>query len=207
MSAEEDQALDMWQRANLSLREAILANFLAPMSTSYPQPRESRPINTMPSMQRSYISRYHDAAMYAAEKKARTILIIPWTDRELIKKKGEWLTTRAALAEAQMDESSAQLSANGAANLRTSIKSRIMSLNLEIQRLEGCLAGNNPPDMIVGIEGDRNGAIEKSKPDTGSSAGGSGRGDSGTANVWSDIAFTVSAQTDDHKQEEHGMSG
>ncbi|PTB37465.1 hypothetical protein M441DRAFT_30603 [Trichoderma asperellum CBS 433.97] len=146
-------------------------------------------------------------AMYTAEKKARSIPIIPGADKELVEKKDEWLKARTALTEAQTDETTAQLSASGAANLRTSIKSRITSLNSEIQRLEGRLAGNNPPDMIVGVEGDKEGPIEKSKPDTSGGAVGSGRGDSGTADVWTDIAFTVSAQSDDHKLEEHGMSG
>ncbi|KAF7555599.1 hypothetical protein G7Z17_g2055 [Cylindrodendrum hubeiense] len=145
-------------------------------------------------------------AMYAAEKVARQIPKPEKAESDLIDSKEKWITAREALAKAQTDESTAQLSANGAANLRTSIKSRITSLNSEIQRLEGRLAGNNPPDMIVKVEGDKNSPIQKSKPDTGS-AGGSGGGDSGTADVWTDIAFTVSSQTDDHKQEEHGMSG
>lgn len=154
-------------------------------------------------------------AMYTAEEDARTISKNPDADKELVKKKekelvekkDKWLKARAALTEAQTDESTAQLSASGAVNLRTSIKSRITSLNSEIQRLEGRLTGNNPPDMIVKVEGDKNGPIEKSKPDTSGGAVGSGRGDSGTADVWTDIAFTVSAQTDDHKLEEHGKSG
>ena len=57
--------------------------------------------------------------------------------------------------------------------------------------------------MITGVSKDNN--IEKARPDLG---GGSGPGgEEEFADVWTKIAFTVNAKTDDHKQDEHGMSG
>jgi hypothetical protein len=142
--------------------------------------------------------------MYAAEHSFIPGPKLP--DEDLMKKKQEVLDAKAALKTAQTDASTAQLSASGAANLRTSIKGRMTSLDSEIQRLEGRLTGNNPPDIITGVEGSKEEGmtVVKSKPDTGASAGDS---DSGTADVWTKIDFTVSSQTTDHKQEEHGISG
>ncbi|KAF4946128.1 hypothetical protein FGADI_11406 [Fusarium gaditjirri] len=126
-------------------------------------------------------------------------------NEQLMAKRQAVLDAKMALKKAQTDASTAELSAGGAANLRTSIKARMTSLDSEIQRLEGRLTGNNPPDIITGVEGNEEGlSVLKIKPDTGGNAG---DGDSGTADVWTQIDFTVSSQTTDHKQEEHGISG
>ncbi|KAH7166681.1 hypothetical protein DER46DRAFT_600727 [Fusarium sp. MPI-SDFR-AT-0072] len=142
--------------------------------------------------------------MYAAERSFIPGPQLP--DKDLMAKKQEVLNAKLALKTAQTHASTAELSASGAANLRTSIKGRMTSLDSEIQRLEGRLTGNNPPDIITGVEGSKEEgfSVLKTKPDTGASAG---DGDSGTADVWTQIDFTVSSQTTDHKQEEHGISG
>lgn len=57
--------------------------------------------------------------------------------------------------------------------------------------------------MIVGVNKDS--TIEKQKPEL-PGPGGPGE-DSGTADVRTNIAFTVNVKDDDHKQDEHGMSG
>ncbi|RGP77961.1 hypothetical protein FLONG3_3918 [Fusarium longipes] len=139
------------------------------------------------------------SAMYAAEKKFK----VPG-DAELIKAKQEVLDAKTELKAAQTDQSTAEMSASGAANLRRSIKGRMTSLDSEVQRLERRLSGNNPPDMIVGVDGDSNGPLIKTKPDTGGSAGDD---DAGTADVWTDISFTVNSQTTDRTVEDHSVSG
>ncbi|KAM0080637.1 hypothetical protein ACKRZS_007194 [Fusarium odoratissimum] len=141
--------------------------------------------------------------MYAAERS-----FIPGPQlpvKNLMAKKQEVLDAKLALKTARTDVSTAQLSASGAANSRTSIKGRMTPLDSEIQRLEGRLPGNNPPDIITGVEGSKEEgfSVIKTKLDTGASAG---DGDSG-ADVGTRIDFTVSSQTTDHKQEEHGISG
>jgi hypothetical protein len=94
-----------------------------------------------------------------------------------------------------------------------SISSRLTSLDSEILRLQNILARNGVAsgdllDMVVGVndgtkEEDNTIEKQKSKLDSPSGLG----GDSGTADVWTNVAFTVDAKKDDHKEENHDMSG
>ncbi|KAJ2987717.1 hypothetical protein NUW58_g4349 [Xylaria curta] len=149
--------------------------------------------------------------MYKLETKYGPLPSVPTP--ELTAAKKTWLDKLTALKEAQAKDASAQLSSGGLRNLKTAIKSRLTSLDSEIQRLENRLArhgiaSSDLPDMIVGVKKgptDEDSTIEKQKPELGDPSG-PGE-DSGMADVWTDVAFTVNMKEDDHKQEEHGMSG
>jgi hypothetical protein len=121
--------------------------------------------------------------------------------------KTDWIAAREALGRAQTADSSTQLSIQGLEKLKASINNRIVGLDNEIEKLEKRLAGNSIvkndlPDMIVGVVRNKEKTVTKEKPDV---------GDQVTvedpADVWTNVAFTVNSKTDDHKQEEFGLSG
>jgi hypothetical protein len=149
--------------------------------------------------------------MYAAEKATKQIPPPANASADFEAAKTNWLEMRRKLQAVQAADASSQLSAGGVENLRTSINSRVSSLDGEIKRLQSRLARNSVagadlPDMITGVtkDGDKTN-LEKAKPDLGDASGPGGEDES--ADVWTNIAFSVSAKTDDHKQEEQGMSG
>jgi uncharacterized protein YecT (DUF1311 family) len=145
--------------------------------------------------------------MYELEPKAKADNASADDKSKLEQAKTAWLEKRTALQQAQATDASAKLSAGGLENLKTSVSSRITGLNNEISRIEenlgrNGLASGNLPDMITGVKGKD---IEKKKPEIGGPNDAAGNSES--ADVWTNIAFSVNAKSDKSNEEEHGMSG
>jgi hypothetical protein len=202
-------AYDVWQ-AETDLKKKKLAQWriaaLEDPKIAQKLIALNTPLNGLETAEKELREAYDD--MYKCEEATKKIPLPADALRKLDEAKKTWLAKRTKLQQAQASDSSAQLSASGARNLQTSIRSRLSSLNAEVERLESRLArnsvsGGDLPDMITGVSKDN--TIEKAKPDLG--AGGGARNEEDSADVWTNISFTVNTKTDDHKQEEHGMSG
>lgn len=192
---EEKKRNKRWRIA--ALEDSVVAQKLIALNTS---------LISLETAETDLRQAYED--MYKCEEDTRKIPPPIDAQSRLDKAKETWHKKRIQLQEAQASDSNAQLSAGGVENLKRSIRSRLSSLNAEIDRLESRLArnsvsGGDLPDMITGVSKDN--TIEKAKPDVGAASG--ARNEEDSADLWTNISFTVNTKKDSHKQEEHGMSG
>lgn len=119
--------------------------------------------------------------------------------------KTRWLEASANLKVAMKKEATDTLSAEGISKLRTSIETRLTSLDGEIDRLESTLrnsSGGAVPGMIIGVNPDDK-SIVRSTPDHQST----GADDLESAEVWTKITFDVKSKTDTSKSSEQSKDG
>lgn len=143
--------------------------------------------------------------LYAAEK--ADITSTPQTKAELTNAMSNWVEKNAALKESQGNAAAEELSAGGLRNLKASVASRLTSLDGEITALESRLEKASSaavPGMIVGVDNVAKSIIKSTPDHTGADESSD---DADSADVWTDIAFTVTAKTDDNKSSESSKNG